>query len=274
MTSQSVTLSLTENMKDHLEARGAVTTHLAQVVWQTRDGAREQFQFKVEIAKLEGGQQERYGLLLHCLEGRDVIVWWKYKVGFKSSAVDKVDFVQPGMIGVNGDSLAGGALHREVYVGRINVHNCLEVHVKVEERTKSVSVQGDIVKDLKNLFDSGDTADVQFVCGGATFPCHRAVLAARSSVFKAMFFGQGDYKERETGRVTIDGFEAEEVKQFLRFVYSGECKFDKVDPWRILKLADMYDVQMLNKICCQVPAIRLFSIKGFHCMRGCVIPLF
>ncbi len=109
--------------------------------------------------------------------------------------------------------------------------------------------QKDLAEDLGNMLDSGDTADVLLVCGDTKFPCHRSLLAARSSVFKTMFYGKGNFKERKTGQVVIEEFKPEEVKQFLKFIYVGECNFSEVDPWQILAMADKYDVQGLKKTC-------------------------
>ncbi len=84
-----------------------------------------------------------------------------------------------------------------------------------------VRVMKDTLEDFGLMLDSGDNADVHLVCGDASFPCHKSLLAARSPVFKAMFFGPGNYKEGNNGgQVVIEDFEPAEVKQFPRFIYS------------------------------------------------------
>ncbi len=123
----------------------------------------------------------------------------------------------------------------------------------------ALSNKDDILKDVGSMLDSGDTADVHLVCGDTEFPCHRSLLAARSSVFKTMFYGKGDYKESKTGQVTLEEFKPEEVKQFLQFVYTGDCDFTEVDPWQILALSHMYEVEMLKKTCGQVQ---------YYCVRA------
>ncbi len=133
---------------------------------------------------------------------------------------------------------------------------CVKIKVE-EEQDKEVSVQDDLVNDLNNMLISSDTADAHLVCLGKKFPCHRSLLAARSSVFKTMFFGLGDYKEGKTRKVTIKEFQPDEIEQFLSFVYTGDCDFSKVDTWQILALADKYDVPVLRRICCKVNLIRI-----------------
>ncbi len=260
-----LTLPWSEEKQKKLDKDGYFFSEPFNLFRKTHTGDKEHLQFKVEIVKMPtiNIAYVRYAMLLHCLKGQNVTVLWSYhdKSHREPSVVDKVVFPVPGIV-YAGDAkrpkrlLYGGALHKEAG-GSIYDMNNLEVHVKVEEqeesidKKKNVSIQDDIVKDLNNLFNSSDTADVHLVCKGMKFPCHRLLLAARSSVFKTMFFSQVDYKESEEGQVTMDEFEPNEVKQFLRFIYCGECDFKDVDPWHILALADMYDVQMLNKICCQ-----------------------
>lgn len=43
----------------------------------------------------------------------------------------------------------------------------------------------DVGDHLGRLLDRADGSDVAFVVGGEAFPAHRAVLAARSPVFRA-----------------------------------------------------------------------------------------
>jgi speckle-type POZ protein len=47
----------------------------------------------------------------------------------------------------------------------------------------------DIVKHLGTLLETTDGTDVAFAVDGETFHAHRAVLAARSPVFRAVLLG-------------------------------------------------------------------------------------
>ncbi len=181
--------------------------------------------------------------------------------------MDRAEFARPGYHRDNLEKMEqfGGVWHRKTFKQPEISYGLrfLRVHLQVQEQDKlsiqntvslgDVRVMKDTLEDFGHMLDSGDNADVHLVCGDASFPCHKMLLAARSLVFKAMFFGQGDYKEgKKGGRVVIKEFEPAEVKQFLRFIYSGKCDFNKVDPWQVLALADKYDVKMLNQICCEV----------------------
>ncbi len=247
----------------------------------TATGDQEELQFKVDIVNLSMTGHQKYALILHCLEGHDIKVQWSYKKegSHEWSVMDKVVFVKPGFHDVGGygwnwkqklDSC--GALHKqtvssmdmlfeqsEVQVDRLLVKLKIEEEKdqkeqeeRREEAGEYASIQEDLIEDLSKMFISSETADIRLVCQGKKFPCHRSILAGRSSVFKTMFFGWGEYMECKDGQVIIEDFQPDEIEQFLSFVYSGECNFSKVDAWQILALADKYDMAMLNEVCCRV----------------------
>jgi hypothetical protein len=81
-----------------------------------------------------------------------------------------------------------------------------------EVRALSVNLYQDAVK----LFTSGKFSDVKIVCGNETFPCHKAVLAARSDVFEDMFDMTGSTENQE-GVVQVDDFDARTMKSLLAY---------------------------------------------------------
>ncbi len=282
-----ITLPWSEEKQNKLIGQGHYLSEPYNLFRKTHTGAQEQLQFKVEVVRMSTWNMlNGFAVRLHCLQGQNITVWWSYKVKGRAelSVVDKAVFPRPGYIDIGDARVADGALHKDIFSQNQVLYSrnkyggesyfSLEVLVKVQEEQdeqsveekRNVSIQDDIVNDLSNLFKSSDTADVHLICQGTKFPCHRLLLAARSSVFKTMFFGQGDYKEGKEGQVTIDEFEPQEIKQLLRFIYCGECEFKEVDPWHILALSDMYDVQMLNKVCCQVLAIKYMGCFHFSCV--------
>jgi speckle-type POZ protein len=56
---------------------------------------------------------------------------------------------------------------------------------------------------------------------GTEFQAHKAVLAARSPVFAAMF--EHEMEERKQGRVEITDVETEVLREMLRFIYTGKA---------------------------------------------------
>lgn len=62
------------------------------------------------------------------------------------------------------------------------------------------------------------------------FPAHKAVLAAQSPVFEAMF-SHKDSKETQEGRVELIDISGEAVQQMLQYLYTG--KVDQVDKYAL-----------------------------------------
>ena len=69
------------------------------------------------------------------------------------------------------------------------------------------------------MLEKGEQSDIVFVVGKKEFALHKAILAARSAVFAAMF--ASDLEEKRQGRVQIPDISVEVFEQLLRFVYAG-----------------------------------------------------
>ncbi len=80
-----------------------------------------------------------------------------------------------------------------------------------------------LIKSFANLLESGESSDVQLICGGDTFKCHKLVLATRSKVFKAMF-DHDSTKEAQTNTVTITDSPSHSLRQMLNFIYTDDCE--------------------------------------------------
>jgi speckle-type POZ protein len=73
---------------------------------------------------------------------------------------------------------------------------------------------------LSRLLQGRRGADVTLVLdSGETFPAHKTILAARSPVFMAEFFGN-NVSERSSSRVRIADMEASIFKAVLHFIYT------------------------------------------------------
>jgi speckle-type POZ protein len=107
------------------------------------------------------------------------------------------------------------------------------------------------------LLRSGAGADVTFVVSGESFAAHKLILAARSPVFMAQFYGQ--MKEKSSQRVEIEDMGAAVFKALLRFIYtdtvaeSDEQQEDSKEAvsmaQHLLAAADRYGVERLKLIC-------------------------
>uniref|UniRef100_A0A0D3F456 BTB domain-containing protein n=1 Tax=Oryza barthii TaxID=65489 RepID=A0A0D3F456_9ORYZ len=95
-----------------------------------------------------------------------------------------------------------------------------------------------------------DGTDVTFDIGQDIFSAHKCKLAARSSVFKAEFFGAMSAKARRT--IKIEDMEAGVFRSLLHFIYTDalpETALDVVMTQHLLVAADRYNVERLKLIC-------------------------
>ncbi|CAN6228202.1 unnamed protein product [Urochloa humidicola] len=108
---------------------------------------------------------------------------------------------------------------------------------------------------LADLLKTGKGADVVFQVSGDTLAAHRCVLAARSPVFSAEFYGaMKESDSNEGGVVRVDDMEAQVFKAFLCFLYTDSLpemskKDEDVMYQHLLVAADRYDIERLKLIC-------------------------
>ncbi|KAL5197416.1 hypothetical protein ABZP36_000928 [Zizania latifolia] len=103
---------------------------------------------------------------------------------------------------------------------------------------------------MKEICSKETNKDVTFYVGQERFLAHRCVLAARSSVFKAEFFGTMNAKARRT--IKIEDMEAGVFRSLLHFIYTDslpDASQDVVMAQHLLVAADRYNVERLKLIC-------------------------
>ena len=98
------------------------------------------------------------------------------------------------------------------------------------------------------MFDNELMSDVSFTCGESRriFHAHKYVLATSSAVFFAMFYGEIPPKEFP---IHIKDAEEESFKQFLRFLYTDDCKITAENAIGVLYLAKKYLISSLAEKC-------------------------
>ena len=101
------------------------------------------------------------------------------------------------------------------------------------------------------MFDNELMSDVSFTCGESRriFYAHKYVLATSSAVFFAMFYGEIPPKEFP---IRIEDAEEESFKEFLRFLYTDDCKITAENAIRVLYLAKKYLISSLAEKCCEI----------------------
>ena len=101
------------------------------------------------------------------------------------------------------------------------------------------------------MFDNELMSDVSFTCGESRriFHAHKYVLATSSAVFFAMFYGEIPPKEFP---IRIEDADEESFKDFLRFLYTDDCKITAENAIEVLYLAKKYLISSLAEKCCQI----------------------
>jgi len=89
-----------------------------------------------------------------------------------------------------------------------------------------------------------DEADFKLIANdGKSFPVHKWMLAARSSVFAALFSNE---EEMESVDFAID-CAVDEMKQFIKFIYTGEL--DELASHELMDLAANFEIKTLEDLC-------------------------
>jgi speckle-type POZ protein len=109
-------------------------------------------------------------------------------------------------------------------------------------------------KHLGELLQSGTGADVTILVSGKTFAAYKLVLAVRSLVFMAEFFGH--MREASAGSVVIEDMDAAAFRAMLHFIYTDtvpelDQELDVVATMaqHLLAAADRYGLDRLKVIC-------------------------
>ena len=129
---------------------------------------------------------------------------------------------------------------------------------KVSE-TKNVPVfkepPSDLSLHLGSLFLEDDTSDVTFKVQGEVICAHKIVLAMRSPVFKAKFYGPE--MEENFGCIAVEDVRPAVFKAMLHFIYTDSLPdmdaFGDVDKQEMIRhllvAADQYEMKRLKLMC-------------------------
>ncbi|CAL1292941.1 unnamed protein product [Larinioides sclopetarius] len=81
-----------------------------------------------------------------------------------------------------------------------------------------------LTNDLIHLFENKYLADISLRVRDEVFPVHKAILSARSPVFKTMF--DTNMKEKFTNTIEIDDIEPDTIRRLLLYIYSDTLDSD------------------------------------------------
>ena len=132
----------------------------------------------------------------------------------------------------------------------------VECAVQVFRDLKAIPVpSSNLPQHLGELLESHAGADVTFSVSGESFAAHKIILAARSPVFMAEFFG--GVQEKTSGRVEIQEMEPSVFAAMLGFIYTDAVPElnKKMEPatatlvQHLLVAADRYGLDRLKMMC-------------------------
>ncbi|XP_053316217.1 uncharacterized protein LOC128483921 [Spea bombifrons] len=104
-----------------------------------------------------------------------------------------------------------------------------------------------LADELGGLWENSRFTDCCLCVGGQEFKAHKAILAARSPVFGAMF--EHEMEERIKNRVEIIDVAPDVFKEMMCFIYTGKApNLDKMAE-DLLAAADKYFLERLKVMC-------------------------
>ena len=101
--------------------------------------------------------------------------------------------------------------------------------------------------DIGQLLATQKFSDVKLKVNEETFYAHKSILAARSSVFEAMF--EHEMLENVTSFVNITETDNKVFKDMLTFIYSDQAPNLKDTVFGLLPMADKYQLDALKDTC-------------------------
>jgi speckle-type POZ protein len=101
--------------------------------------------------------------------------------------------------------------------------------------------------DMGQLFERSPFSDVTLYVGDRQFHVHKAILAARSPVFNAMF--EHEMEERKQNKVEVTDVEQEVMSELLRYIYTGKAPNLNKMADELLAVADKYALERLKVMC-------------------------
>ncbi len=101
------------------------------------------------------------------------------------------------------------------------------------------------------MFNNELMSDVSFTCGESSriLHAHKYVLATSSAVFFAMFYGNLAQKE---STIPIADADEESFEEFLRYLYTDDCKITAENAIGVMYLAKKYLIPSLAEKCCEI----------------------
>ncbi|KAL5007173.1 hypothetical protein ScPMuIL_015979 [Solemya velum] len=112
-----------------------------------------------------------------------------------------------------------------------------------------------LLKGLCDLYADKALTDVTLVTEGVEFPCHRNVLAATSSYFRAMFTSA--VRESEQTTVQLHGIKPDALGTILAYIYTGKVEVNVGTAQDILMAANLMNMTQVIDACTDYMASKI-----------------
>ncbi|KAL0321916.1 UNVERIFIED_CONTAM: BTB/POZ and MATH domain-containing protein 3 [Sesamum calycinum] len=165
---------------------------------------------------------------------------WGYKRFFRRTSLETSDFLKDDCL----------SMHCTVGVVRTRVEGPKLYSVPIPP--------SDMGQSLKYLLDAELGCDITFQVGEESFKAHKLILAARSPVFRAQFFGL--VGNPNSDKVELEDVEPSIFKALLQFIYSDELPdfheiigststLSAIMMQHLLAAADRFGLDRLKQLC-------------------------
>ena len=124
--------------------------------------------------------------------------------------------------------------------------------VRTNEGPSFLQLKGDdniILKVLNTQRHSGILCDVNLTVDGQNFSAHKAVLAANSRFFFAMF--TTEMLEKDKTSASVSTITATAMESILDFMYTGRIQIHIENVFELLEASNYLFVEKVKKACCQ-----------------------
>ncbi|XP_044150124.1 kelch-like protein 40 [Bufo gargarizans] len=100
---------------------------------------------------------------------------------------------------------------------------------------------------LKDMLDNNKFIDCILKIKGKEFPCHRLVLAACSSYFRAMFVS--DLEESRKKEIDLEDVDPDVMEKILNYIYTSEIEITEKNVQDIFSVANMFQIPSIFTVC-------------------------
>jgi kelch-like protein 6 len=112
-----------------------------------------------------------------------------------------------------------------------------------------------VLKGFSELYDNRQLLDVTLTVDGKDFAVHRALMAASSDYFRAMFTNNVSEKTQQT--VNINGVDSVSMGLVVSFLYTGQVELQTDTVQNLLSTANLFQLLELKKGCADFMANKL-----------------